>query len=91
MNHITLRLVNQVLDAFTSDSAGLPNTLQTRAEALADCDMTFEAGFKIITIPQLKECYDYGVYSNSFSKWRSRFDENGRIALSDKPRNSDSK
>lgn len=83
MNDITLNLVNQVLDSFKSDSTGLPNTIETRAKELSDCDTTFEAGFKMITISQLKECYDYGIYSNSFSKWRSRFDESGRISLAD--------
>lgn len=81
MNDITKTLVNEVLDSFKSDSTGLPNTNETRAKELADCDTTFEAGYKMITIPQLKECYNYGIFSNSFSKWRSLFDEPEQIML----------
>lgn len=81
MNIITYMLIEQVLDSFKSDSTGLPNTNETRATEFKDCDTTFEAGFKMVTLDQMKECYDYGIYRNSFSKWRSRFDESGRISL----------
>ena len=83
MSNITANLVDEVLGAFHSDTAGLPNNNETRAKELADADTSFEAGFRLITPEQLKRCYAYGYYENSFSKWRSRFDENSRVSLTD--------
>lgn len=81
--NITEKLVEEVLGSFHSDSTGLPNNNETRAKELADCDTSFEAGFRLATPEILKRCYTYGYYENSFSKWRSRFDENGRVSLTD--------
>lgn len=83
MNNITANLVDEVLSTFHNDVAGLPNNNENRAKELADADTSFEVGFRIITPEQLKRCYTYGYYENSFSKWRSRFDENGKISLTD--------
>ena len=62
---------------------GVPNTNETRAIELNDCDTSFEAGFKMITLPQMQKCYDYGVFQNSFSEPKSRIMEDGKISLTD--------
>ena len=81
MSNITANLIDEVLGAFHSDSAGRPNNNETRAKELADCDTSFEAGFRLATPEILKRCYAYGYYENSFSKWRSLFDERSKPSL----------
>lgn len=84
---ITANLIDDVLANFSEDNIGLPNTNETRAKELKNCDTSFEVAFRMITVKHLKECYVYGIYRNSFSKWRSRLDESGRISLADTFRN----
>lgn len=80
---ITSKLIDDLLANFDEDIIGLPNTNETRAKELKNCDTSFEVAFKMITVKHLKECYVYGIYRNSFSKWRSILDESGRISLAD--------
>ena len=83
MSNITANLIDEVLSSFHSDSAGLPNNNETRAKELADCDTSFEAGFRLADAKMLQRCYTYGYYENSFSKWRSLFDEHSKVSLTD--------
>lgn len=90
MGSIASILVKDVLGAFKSDSTGKPNTREVRAEELKDCDTTFEAGFRMITPEQLKDCYKYKIYQSSFSGCRTISDEPGKIILTSN-RRKDSK
>lgn len=80
---ITANLIDDVLANFDEDIIGLPNTNENRAKELKNCDTSFEAGFKMITVKNLKTCYVYGIFKNDFSKWRSILDESGRVSLAD--------
>lgn len=83
MNIITSMLINQVLGSFNRDSDGMPNTSEARAMEFKDCDTSFEAGFKMITLDQLKECYKHDIYCNSFSRPRKSSSESGKVSLTD--------
>lgn len=68
------------------DSTGLPDVREVRARELRASSAFrypwFERGYELTTVE--RRCRDryYGIYKNSFSKHRSRFDELGRVSLS---------
>ena len=79
-----------ILDSFKSDSSGLPNTQEVRAQELADSTLAkykwFQDGYRYTTASKRCRNRFYGIYENSFSKQRNRIDEPKRVSLNGRKR-----
>ena len=72
------------------ESIQMPNVRDVRARELADSsffqNQWFEDGYKFTTIASYGRDSYYGIYENSFSRQRNRFDELKRVSLNDHKR-----
>ena len=83
LHNPTAILINRVVDSFKHNIIGVPNTNYTRSEELKDCDMSFEAGFKMANLSQMYQCYKHKIFENSFSECERIEDEVNRVSLTD--------
>lgn len=82
MNTIGCKQCDDVLNSFTWDSTGHPETNVTRKKERADSHIFyFRDWFNIMTARGLGEARCYKIYMNSFPGARGKFDEDGDISL----------
>lgn len=74
-----------ILNSFKSDSTGKPDSRYTREDELNDSSVArlrwVEDAYHLTTVKARWENRYYGIYENSFSKHRTRFNEVGRVSL----------
>lgn len=81
--------INEALDSLF-ESIRMPDVRDVRARELADSSFFqnrwFEDGYKFTTMASYGRDSYYGIYENSFSRQRNRFDELKRVSLNDHKR-----
>lgn len=76
--------INEALESLC-ESVRMPDIREVRSRELADSSFFhnrwFEDGYKYTTIESFGRDSYYGIYENSFSRPRNRFDELRRVSL----------
>ena len=82
MNTIGSTQCTDILDSFLWDSTGLEESNFTRKKERQDSHIFFfRDWFQIMTSRGNGMCRLFRIYTNSFSRRRSKFDEDGNVSL----------
>lgn len=82
MSTIQELLIKEVLNDFCRDTDDMPNNEQARAMEFEHVDTSFEPGYKMLTLEQIKKLYSFNAYHNSFSN-HTIWQERAKISLTD--------